>query len=129
MYQLEQFVLYLFQGEKEFSTSVRFFEVLVWIIAISQIMKHLDNIACYFAYAAGFAMGTFVGMILEEKLAIGMLVIRVILAKDECGLRKRLHDAGFGVTVVDAEGSKWGCKNSIYNYKERTGSFRDNYKM
>lgn len=103
-------IIFVSRGKKNLAPLLGFFEVLVWIIAISQIMKHLDNIACYFAYAAGFAMGTFVGMILEEKLAIGMLVIRVILAKDECGLRKRLHDAGFGVTVVDAKGANGDVK-------------------
>lgn len=103
-------IIFVSRGKKNLAPFLGFFEVMVWIVAISQIMKHLDNIACYVAYAAGFAMGTFVGMILEEKLAIGMLVIRVILVKDECRLMERLHNAGFGVTVVDAKGANGDVK-------------------
>jgi len=103
-------IIFVSRGKKNLAPFTGFFEVLVWIVAISQIMKHLDNFACYFAYAAGFAMGTLVGMILEEKLAIGMLVVRVILVKDECRLMERLHNAGFGVTVVDAKGANGDVK-------------------
>mgnify|MGYP000589410971 CR=1 FL=1 len=103
-------IIFVSRGKKNLAPLLGFFEVLVWVIAISQIMKHLDNFICYFAYAAGFATGTFVGMILEEKLAIGMLVIRVILVKDDFRLMARLHDAGFGVTVVDAKGANGDVK-------------------
>lgn len=103
-------IIFVSRGKKNLAPLLGFFEVLVWIMAISQIMKHLDNIACYFAYAAGFATGTFVGMMIEEKLAIGMLVVRVILVKDECSLRERLRNAGFGVTVVDARGANGDVK-------------------
>lgn len=103
-------IIFVSRGKKNLAPLLGFFEVLVWITAISQIMKHLDNVACYFAYAGGFAAGTFIGMILEEKLAIGMLVVRVILVKDDCQLRERLYNAGFGVTVVDAQGANGEVK-------------------
>ena len=103
-------IIFVSRGKKNLAPLLGFFEVLVWITAISQIMKHLDNVACYFAYAAGFAAGTFVGMMIEEKLAIGMLVVRVILVKDECQLRERLSSSGFGVTVVDAQGANGEVK-------------------
>lgn len=113
-------IIFVSRGKRNLAPLLGFFEVLVWIMAISQIMKHLDNIACYFAYAAGFATGTYVGMIIEEKLAIGMLVVRVILVKDECSLRERLRNAGFGVTVVDARGANGDVKivYSIIKRKE-----------
>ncbi|NLL05909.1 MAG: DUF2179 domain-containing protein [Clostridiaceae bacterium] len=111
-------IILVSRGKKYIAPLLGFFEVLIWIVAISQIMQHLDNIACYFAYAGGFATGTFVGMILEEKLAIGMLVVRVILVKDECHLRERLRNAGFGVTLVDAHGAN-GDVNIIYTIIKR----------
>jgi len=103
-------IIFVSRGKKYLAPILGFFEVLVWIMAISQIMQHLDNIICYFAYALGFAAGTLVGMVIEEKLAIGMLIVRVILVKDECHLRERLRDAGFGVTVVDARGANGEVK-------------------
>jgi len=56
-----------------------------------------------FAYAAGFATGTFVGIIIEEKLAIGTLVIRVIVDKNECELKERLQSR-IWCYGVDAKG-------------------------
>ncbi|WP_040428334.1 DUF2179 domain-containing protein [Acetivibrio cellulolyticus] len=103
-------IIFVSRGKKNLAPLLGFFEVLVWITAISQIMKHLDNIVCYFAYAGGFAAGTFVGMMLEEKLAIGMLVVRVILVKYNDELREHLYKAGFGVTVIDAQGANGDVK-------------------
>ncbi|GAE87820.1 hypothetical protein JCM21531_1220 [Acetivibrio straminisolvens JCM 21531] len=64
-------IIFVSRGKKYLAPVLGFFEVLVWIVAISQVMQNLNNFACYFAYAAGFATGTFVGIIIEEKLAIG----------------------------------------------------------
>jgi len=97
-------IIFVSRGKKYLAPVLGFFEVLVWIMAISQIMQNLNNFVCYFAYAAGFATGNYVGIIIEEKLAIGTLIIRVIMTKDECQLKERLSKAGFGVTVVDAQG-------------------------
>jgi len=97
-------IIFVSRGKKVFAPILGFFEVLIWLVAISQIMQNLNNIFCYIAYASGFAMGTFVGLIIEEKLAIGIHVIRIILVEDECMLVERLSAAGYGVTTVDAKG-------------------------
>jgi uncharacterized protein YebE (UPF0316 family) len=103
-------IIFVSRGKKYLAPILGFFEVIVWVVAISQIMQNLNNFACYVAYAGGFAAGTFVGMIIEEKLAIGMLVVRVIIVNDECQLKDRLYKAGFGVTVVDAHGANGEVK-------------------
>jgi len=97
-------IIFVSRGGKLIASILGFFEVLIWLIAIGQIMQNLDNVMSYLAYAGGFAAGTFVGIVIEEKLAIGILVIRVILAGDESRLKQRLAGSGFGVTVVDAKG-------------------------
>ncbi|KNY27522.1 DUF2179 domain-containing protein [Pseudobacteroides cellulosolvens] len=97
-------IIFVSRGKKFIAPFLGFFEVFIWLVAISQIMQNLSNIFCYLAYAGGFAMGTFIGLIIEEKLAIGILVIRVILVKDECKLVERLSSSGYGVTVVGAKG-------------------------
>jgi len=97
-------IIFVSRGKRYLAPLMGFFEVLIWIIVISQIMKNLNNFACFIAYAAGFATGNFVGILIEEKLALGMLVVRIILVKDECKMKERLSAAGFGVTSVDAYG-------------------------
>lgn len=103
-------IMFVSRGKRYLAPLLGFFEVMVWIIAISQIMQNLNNFACYIGYAGGFATGTFIGIMIEEKLAIGMLVVRVILVKDECQLKERLAMAGFGVTEVDARGANGEVK-------------------
>lgn len=97
-------IIFVTKGMKRVAPLVGFFEVLIWLLAISRIMQDLDNWACYFAYAAGFAVGNFVGMFLEEKLAIGHEMIRVITRKDATNLISELRAKGYGVTSVRAEG-------------------------
>ena len=69
-------------------------------------MQNLTNVANYFAYALGFAIGNFIGIILEEKLAIGKIVVQVVTHHDASELVDFLRDKDFNVTVVNAEGSR-----------------------
>ena len=70
-------IIFVSKGKRNIAPILGFFEVLIWITAISKIMENLDNYVNFIAYAAGFATGNFVGMIIEEKLAMGILMIRV----------------------------------------------------
>ena len=70
-------IIFVSKGKRNIAPILGFFEVLIWITAISKIMQNLDNYVNYIAYAAGFATGNFVGMIIEEKLAMGIQMIRV----------------------------------------------------
>lgn len=97
-------IIFVSRGKKAVAPILGFFEVSIWLLAISQIMQHLDNAACFLAYTCGYAMGNYVGIRIEDKLALGTLVVRIFLVKDETGMKKRLYDAGFGVTTIDAHG-------------------------
>ena len=97
-------IIFVTKGMKRVAPLVGFFEVLIWLIAISRIMQDLDNWLCYFAYAAGFATGNYIGMFLEEKLAIGHEMIRVITRKDATNLIENLRAKGYGVTSIQAQG-------------------------
>ena len=75
-------VIFVSRGLKYLAPLVGFFEILIWLLAIGQIMKNLSNPACYIAYAAGFAMGNFVGICVAERLSLGVVLIRVVTKKD-----------------------------------------------
>ncbi|HOY09430.1 MAG TPA: DUF2179 domain-containing protein [Candidatus Omnitrophota bacterium] len=111
-------IMLLSRDKKFLAPVLAFFEVLIWLLAIRQIFNHLTNIACYFAFAGGFAMGNFVGIILEEKLAMGLEVVRVITKKDGTELVEFLKTRGYGVTSVDAQGTT-GKVNIIYTIISR----------
>lgn len=97
-------IVFVSRGKKLAAPLLGFFEIFIWLMAISQIMQNLTNIMCYFAYSVGYAMGTYIGLKIEEKLAIGILVVRIIVVNDEEKLMEELSNAGYGVTVVDAKG-------------------------
>lgn len=103
-------IIFVSHGLKYIAPIVGFFEINIWLLAIGQIMQNLNNVACYFAYAGGFATGAFCGMVLEEKLSIGLVMVRIITKHDASGLIKSLQDAEYGVTVHDAEGVKGPVK-------------------
>ncbi len=93
------------RGRRLPATILGFFEILIWLLAISQIMQNLTNIANYVAYAAGFAAGTFIGMTIERRLAIGSLVVRIVVPREAEDLVMYLIASGFEVTRLKAEGA------------------------
>lgn len=99
-------IIFVSKGKRNIAPILGFFEVLIWIIAISKIMQNLDNYVNYIAYAAGFATGNFVGMILEEKLAVGIQMIRVFAHERGTELVQILNSKGYGATVVEAHGAR-----------------------
>jgi uncharacterized protein YebE (UPF0316 family) len=98
-------VIFVARGMKYAAPLIGFFEILVWILAIGQIMKNLSNPMCYVAYAAGFAAGNYVGMAIVEGLSLGVVLVRVITQREASTLVGFLKDQGYGVTAVDGEGA------------------------
>lgn len=103
-------LIFLSKGMKHIAPFLGFFEVIIWLLAIGQIMQHLNNWLCYVAYGAGFAMGNFIGITLEERLSIGTSIIRVILSSESPELISALKSHNFGLTILDAEGAKGQVK-------------------
>ncbi len=97
-------IIFVSRGRKFLAPLLGAFEVSIWIIAMNQIMQHLDNVVCFLAYAGGFAMGNYIGILIEEKLAMGTLILRIFLPKDEGGMKEKLYEAGYGLTRINAHG-------------------------
>lgn len=98
-------ISYISKGEKSIAPVIAFFEMAIWLIAISQLVQNLTSPAYYVAYAAGFATGVFVGLRIEERIALGSRVIRTITQKGSVELVGALREYGYGVTSVRAEGA------------------------
>jgi len=103
-------IIFVSKGLRYLAPIIGFFEILVWLMAIGQIMQNLTNIYYYVFYAGGFAMGNLVGILIEEKLSIGTVGIRVITRREAKELIDALRRADFGVTAVDADGAKGKVK-------------------
>jgi uncharacterized protein YebE (UPF0316 family) len=80
-------------------------EISVWLFAIGQIMKNLNDPICYVAFAGGFTLGNYLGLWIEEKLALGTLVVQVITRRDVAPLLSTLRASNHGVTHFEGQGA------------------------
>ncbi len=98
-------IIFVSRGRKFLAPFFGFFEIMIWLFAIGQIMQNLTNITYYLAYAGGFATGVFVGISLEERIAVGTVVVRVITKKEATKLVENIKSKGYGVTCFNGEGT------------------------
>ena len=85
-------------------------ESAIWIVAISQVIKDIDDPVLIGAYAAGFAAGTILGTYIERIVGVGNIVVRVFTASNSPSVAETLRDNGHGVTVIDGEGKEGPVK-------------------
>lgn len=111
-------IIYVLGGRRWTATLLGFFESLIWLMAIRQIFEHMDNWICYVAYPAGFASGIFVGMIIEEKIAYGKVIVRIITRSEVNILIDYLNAQQYRYTHVNAEGPE-GHENLVFTVLER----------
>jgi uncharacterized protein YebE (UPF0316 family) len=111
-------IIYVLGGRKVTATLLGFFESFIWLMAIRQIFEHLDNWVCYIAYPGGFAMGILVGMMIEERIAYGKVIVRIITRKDVNELLTYLTQNQFRYTRVNTEGID-GPENLVFTVLPR----------
>lgn len=92
------------KGYKLLAPFLAFFESLIWLLAVSQILKHLDNWVTFVAYGLGFAIGNYVGILLEEKISLGNVIVRVFPKTNYTELVEFMNIENIGYSIIDAEG-------------------------
>ena len=104
-------VIYIARGIKYLAPIIAFFEIVIWLLAIEVVMNDLSNIANFLAFAFGFAMGTYIGLVIEEKLSIGMVILRIVTTEDSTEeIVSFMQSENYGITTVDATGSRGNVK-------------------
>ena len=112
-------IIFVSKGLRLWAPILGFFEVSIWLIAISKVMENLTNPINYIAYALGFSLGNYIGMFIESRLALGMVVIRMITKKDSHDLVSALRSLRYSVTVADAEGNN-GIVSVVFTVIKRS---------
>ncbi len=99
-------LLYAVRGRKAIAASLGFVEILIWIVVVGAVVRNLSSPALVVAYAAGFAAGTYVGITIEEKLALALGLAQVRIVSREAGVEiaDALRALGFGVTEFLGQG-------------------------
>jgi len=97
-------MLFVVRGRKGIAWVLGFFQSIIWVIAITSVLSHLNNPLNLVGYAAGFATGNVLGMFIEERLAIGHISMQIVSPRLGVILADNLREAGFAVTEIPARG-------------------------
>jgi len=97
-------MLFVMRGRKGLAWALAFGQALLFVVAISTVLSHLDNAFTILAYAAGFATGNVVGMFIEERMAIGFMQFTIISSNRGAVVASQLRQNGFAVTEIPARG-------------------------
>lgn len=97
-------LLFVVRGKKGVAWGLGFFQSVIFVIAITSVLQNLDNPLNIIGYAAGFATGNVVGMMIEERLAIGHIKLSIVSSARGAALAQTLREGGFAVTEIPARG-------------------------
>lgn len=98
-------IIFVSKGEKYIAPVIGFFEVLIWIVVISEIFTGANDIVSYLSYAGGYASGNYVGILIEQRIAFGVVLCRVYTMKNGKELVGLLNKQNFGATLIHGSGS------------------------
>ena len=112
-------IIFANKGIKAYSAVIGFFEVLVWLVVITAVVNNLNNAVSYVAYALGFSLGTYFGIALEERIAIGQVRMRIITKKNLTKMIDKLKPTRY-VFVSDSTDSSEGTIKIINAFLDRS---------
>lgn len=97
--------VFILQGRKEIAALIGFVEVTVFIFAISQAIAGIGHSwVLMLAYSGGFATGTYLGLVIEGKFAMGFAQLRIISIDRGERIIQALWEAKHGATLVEGNG-------------------------
>lgn len=97
-------VLVVMRGKKAVAWIFGFFQALIFVVAISSVLKNLNNPLNMIGYAAGFATGNVVGMLIEERMAIGHIHMRIVSSRLGSAIADKIRQEGYAITEISARG-------------------------
>ena len=97
-------VLFVMRGRKKIAWVLGFFQSAIFVTAIGTVLSNLDNPLNIVGYAAGFATGNVVGMVIEERLAVGHISVNIISPRLGTAIAEHLRADGYAVTEISARG-------------------------
>jgi uncharacterized protein YebE (UPF0316 family) len=97
-------VLFVMRGKKQVAWILGFIQSAIFILAIGKVLTQITNPLNIIGYAAGFATGNVVGMIIEERIAIGHILVNIISPRRGSAIVSHLRQNGYAVTELSGRG-------------------------
>lgn len=98
-------IVFVSRGARHIAPVIGFVEIFIWIVVIAQIFNQANGFLAYFSYAGGYAVGTYLGLTLENKIGFGYVILRLFTKLHGVGLVNTLNQKGYGATIIAAEGA------------------------
>ena len=99
-------IIFINKGHKIWAPILGFFEVFIWVVVVARLLSGESSFCIYFSYALGFSVGTYVGILLDEKLCVGKVMVRLIVKKNNKEVLFNLKEKGFTFTIINAESGR-----------------------
>ena len=96
--------LMMVQSRRWLAMALGMISTLVYVLAIGKVVNDLSNPWNLGAYCAGFGVGTWLGMLVDSRLAMGFADVRIISSKRGLAIADHVRAAGFGATTIRANG-------------------------
>jgi len=106
-------IIYLTRGESKIAASIGFFEVIIYLAALSMVLSNIDQWSNIVAYGLGFASGNLVGSWIEEKIAVGYVLAQIVTVKNGGTLDQSLRELGYGVTAMPCYGMEGAPRTNL----------------
>jgi len=97
-------LLFVVRGKKLLAWALGFCQSVIYVFAISSVLSNLNNPLNIAGYAAGFATGNVIGMLIEDRLAIGHTHLKIISSRRGSAIAEKLRGVGYAVTEIPARG-------------------------
>lgn len=97
-------MLAIARGRSALAWVTGFAEALIFVTAIAGVLKSLNNPWNLIAYAGGFATGNVIGMVIEERLAPGHHLLRIVSSTRGSAVAEGLRAKGYGATELAGRG-------------------------
>ena len=97
-------VIFAIRGKRTVAALLGFAQAVIWIFAVGNAVKHLDSVLHIIGYAGGYAMGTYVGVTIEQAIAYGIATVRVVSQRAGVEIAEALRGNGYGVTELPGYG-------------------------
>lgn len=99
-------MIFVISGAKWIASTLAFFEVLIWALAVGGVITHLSNPIALLSYCLGFAGGTWIGITIEQRIAVGFRIVEVINPDPNVDVTARLREGGQRVTRIEGSGMR-----------------------
>lgn len=96
------------QGRRGFAAILGFFEAMIYIVAVAKVLQNFDHPVYAVAYAAGFAAGTYLGIAIDQRIALGEQLVAIFTRRGDL-VATALRAMGHGVTEFEG----WGRDGEV----------------